>query len=365
MSRMDDPANTIVITALSALTPVGDTAERSSAAIAAGMKHIEEHAYHECELQDPEWDEPLPLYVSAVPVLDIFLDGADRLLELAKPALAEVMDKANFKRGDLEQCGLMLALPQADTVISALNLPTQFVPALHTHTGLSTFKLWKTSQAGHTGVFTLLQSAMQKLQAGDLACCIVGGVESYLLKERLTLLDAAWRIRTARNIDGFIPGEAAAMFMIETAEHAKARGAPIIAVIKTIGEGTEREPFHSKRHSTGEGLTQAIEQVMHDTATFPGFATVYGSLNAESYYTFEWGLILARLHAAFAHTAPLSHPAECIGDIGAATGALLLACAVNDFKYSKEPNALSLLWTSGDSDHRMALTLQSAKEHNT
>lgn len=355
---MSEQLPTIVITALGAITPVGANAEQSCAAIAAGMNRINEHAYYQCAPEDPEWDEPLPLFVSDVPVLDPFLDGPERLIELALPAISEVMGAAKLKRKDLENCGLMISLPQSDKAIDAMNLSTQFVPEICKRTGLSTFKLWKTTQSGHTGVFNLLTSAIQKLQNGDIEYCVVGGVESYLLEERLDVLDAEWRIRSDRTVDGFIPGEAAVMLLLETAEHAQSRGMPILAELIAIGEGTEPEAIESKKNSTGEGLTLALETVMQSTNSAAGYPSVYCSLNGESHYAFDWGVVLARLHETLEKTQNLVHPADCVGDIGAATGALLLACAIADFKKSKEIGIPSLLWTAADNGHRMALTLQ-------
>lgn len=352
---MSEP-NDIVITALGALTPVGANAEQSCAAIEAGINRIGEHAYYECTPDDPEWDEPLPLYVSDVPVIDPFTDGVERLLQLALPALTELMGGAKLRRSDLENCGLMLALPQADKAITALNLTADFVPELCKRTGLTTLKLWKTSQIGTTGVFTLLQSASQKLQAGDIEYCIVGGVDSWLLEERLDEYDAAWRLRSERNVDGFIPGEAAVMLMLETAHHARARGAPVLARIGGSGEGMEPETIQSQKHSTGDGLTQAIESALQTSAANQGFDSVYCSLNGESYYAFEWGVIMARLHATLEHMKNLVHPADCVGDVGAATGALLLACAASAYK-NKTTTTPSLLWTASDAGHRMALNL--------
>jgi 3-oxoacyl-[acyl-carrier-protein] synthase-1 len=349
-------SNDIVITALSALTPVGANAEQSCAAIAAGINRIGEHAYYECTPDDPEWDEPLPLYVSDVPVIDPFQDGTERLLELALPALTELMGGAGLRRSDLENCGLMLALPPIDKATRAMNLASVMVPELCKRTGLTTLKLWKTSQTGNTGVFKLLQSASQKLQDGDVEYCIVGGVDSYLLEERLEFYDAAWRLRSGRNVDGFIPGEAAAMLMLETAQHAKSRGAPILARIGSTGEGMESQAIHDDKHSTGVGLTQAIESVIQTGECAQGLDTVYCSLNGESYFAFEWGVVLTRLGETLAQMKNLVHPADCVGDVGAATGALLLACAASDIMNNTESSP-SLLWCSSDSGQRIALSL--------
>ena len=353
---MTNQVTSIVMTAMGAITPVGSNVEQSCAAIDAGLSRFVEHAYYTCTPEDPEWDDTLPLFASDVPLLDPFTDGPERLLQLALPALTEVMSKSKLKRRDLEQCGLMLALPQADKAISEMNLSVHFIPELCKRTGLTTFKLWKANQSGHTGVFTLMQSAIQKLQAGDLSYCIVGGVESYLLEQRLDVLDAAWRIRSERTVDGFIPGESAVMLMLETAEHAKARGATILARLGAMSDALEPENMYSQNNSTGEALTQAIATVMQANGAAL-CETVYCSLNGESYYAFDWGVALARLNEKLASMKKLVHPADCIGDVGAATGGLLLACAATALKKVAEPNASSLLWTASDNGHRMALAL--------
>lgn len=86
--------------------------------------------------------------------------------------------------------------------------------------------------------------------------------------------------------------------------------------------------------------------------------TVYASLNGESYYAFEWGIVLTRLHETLQTMKTLIHPADCVGDVGAATGALLLTCAASTLQQQSASVPQSLLWTASDTDHRMALTLQ-------
>lgn len=359
---MSSHNTTIVITAIGAVTPVGSNAEQTCAAIQAGMSRFTEHAYFRCTPEDPEWDEDLPLFASDVPLIDPFVDGPERLLQLALPALTELMGKTKLKRVDLEQSGLMLALPQADKAINPMNLATDFIPELCKRTGLTTFKLWKSTQAGHTGVFSLLKSAIQKLQANDVDYCILGGVESYLLENRLDILDTEWRIRSERTVDGFIPGEAAVMLMLETAEHARERGMPILAHLDGLGEGIETETILSDKHSTGAGLTQAIESAFELSSASQDTSSVYCSLNGESYYAFDWGVALGRLQDSLKSMKKLIHPADCIGDTGAATGALLLACAASDLNSDNAVGTSSLLWTASDNGHRMALTLNKVLE---
>lgn len=336
--------------------PVGPNAEQSVAAIKAGISRISEHAYYTCTPDDPEWDEELPLFVSDVPIIDPFLDGEERLIQLALPALTELMEKASFKREYLADTGFMLSLPQADEAINNSGISEKVLPELFKRSGLSTFKLWKQSQQGQTGAFSLLRSAADKLINQDIKYCVVGGVDSYLLESRLDHLDQSWRIRTDRNVDGFIPGEGAVMLLLETEQSAKQRNMPILARLGNIGEGVEPESIDSKKNSTGKGLTDAVMSAVGTNGSQP-YHDVYCSLNGESYYAFEWGLTMTRLSNIFSNMKNLYHPAEYCGDTGAVTGALLIMNAIHNLNSDENTIPQSLLWTSSDNGNRMALTL--------
>jgi hypothetical protein len=69
--------------------------------------------------------------------------------------------------------------------------------------------------------------------------------------------------------------------------------------------------------------------------------------------------MMSRLESVFAQAGELCHPADCCGDVGSASGGLLMACAINDFL--KQPNKTqhALLWTSTDNGKRMALHMES------
>lgn len=357
---MMNKSSNIVITSIGAITPVGSTVEQSCAAIRAGISRITEHAYFECTPHDPEWDEELPLFSSSVPSIDPFIDGFDRLIELALPALSETVENAKLKRSDLQQAGLFVSLPQSDAATHNIGLATNFVPEICKRTGLAGFKTTQMNQTGRTGIFEHIADAIDLLESGEINFCVVGGVDSYLFEQRLDLFDSEWRIRSDRNVDGFIPGEAAVMLILETNEHAKARGITPISKVNAIASGEEPETITSQKASTGSGLTEAITGVLQQTNNESGYKTVYCSLNGESYYAFEWGIQLSRLNKAFENMSNLVHPAENCGDIGAATGGLLIACAAKAFQHGYNEGDQSLLWTSADSGQRMALSLQQA-----
>ena len=63
--------------------------------------------------------------------------------------------------------------------------------------------------------------------------------------------------------DGFVPAEGAAMFVMESLEHAKARGAEIIAEV--TGWGVSSDAFHLVQpHDEGKGAALAIKLALED-----------------------------------------------------------------------------------------------------
>lgn len=347
----------IVITSLGALTPVGETVDETLVAIKAGIIGVSEHAYYGCTPIDPEWDEELTLYASTVPIIDPFMDGLERIIELTIPALTEVLEKADLSRKELTETGLFIALPAEDTATFNLKLYTHYLQLLCSRMGLSGLKLAKINKSGKCGFFEHIVDATGFLKSGDLTYAIVGGVDSYLLEDRMSLMDKAWRLKSERNVDGFIPGEAASMAMLELSGHARGRDMTPIAKITGIALGNESETIKSGKNSTGIGLASAIRKAV-DYPSVTEFDTVYCGLNGESYFAFEWGLQLVRLGTLFKNLKHLIHPIENCGEMGAATGGVLLACASKAFAQNKPANDKpALLWLSGDNEVRTALTL--------
>lgn len=353
MSRQQ---NTIVVTGTAMISPVGLDAKQTCASIRAGIARFVEHPYYECGGLDPEWDEEEPLIASLVPSIDPFLDGPERLFSLIIPPLTRIVSDARLKRGDVRKGGLLLSLPQPDSVIKGWALDKKFIPQLYRRTRLDPFKICKTSQSGHTGMFCLVMEAMALLAAGEVEFCIVAGVDSYLLEERLEFLDRSWRIKSGRNLDGYIPGEAASMIFLERADKAKARNLPAQSTISFCGTGNEPRPIASDRNSSGVGLSEAIEKAA-DPGEQPGIRWVICDLNGESYRSFEWGLVQTRMNKIFSGPQTVIHPADCTGDVGAATGGVLISYAVHTFKRGSPPSDKALLWTASDDGSRAALCI--------
>ncbi|MCC6557369.1 MAG: hypothetical protein IT372_30835 [Polyangiaceae bacterium] len=344
----------LAVTASSAITAVGDGAAQTCASIRAGIARLREHAYYLSTPHDPEWEEGDPLVVAAVGAVDPLRDGPGRLIALLTLALSDLFRTAGMKRRDLAACALLVALPAADDGVASWGLGDAFVEAACRDLGL-TFAAVRSSRAGHAGVFDLAREAGALIASGAARTAIVAGVDSYLSEDRMTHLDGAYRLKSARNVDGFCPGEAAAALLVEDARAARARGAAVEVVITAIGTGTEPETVRSDRQSTGAGLTAALRGALREGRA-P--AWVLCDMNGESYRAFEWGIALARLGEQLGTIRKVVYPTMSLGDVGAATGAVLVAAAAAGFRRGYAPAREALLWTSSDGPLRAAVRVE-------
>jgi 3-oxoacyl-[acyl-carrier-protein] synthase-1 len=332
-----------------------------------------EHPFHVCLTADPENPVGEPLIASLLSELDPELLGRERLLALAVPACKAILAKSGIKRTDLAKGGLLLSLPEAGPG-SAANEATVLIADLCKRLGIASFKVMKACRLGHTGMASSLHEASKLLAAGEIEFCLVAGLESHHDPERLDRLDEKWRIKSERNADGYTPGEAAVALLLETAAKASARKAKPLGILSSFGFGKEAQPFASELLSTGEGLAKALEPALaHPPQAKPvaspapasaAAAVAVGGnprwalcdLNGESYRAAEWGIVLTRLGGKL-DPVVLTHPADCLGDVGAASGGILIAYALHAFHRGYAPAGDALIWNASDDGARSAMVI--------
>lgn len=358
--HMPDNINDYVISATSSVTAVGGNALQTCAAARANIIGVSEHPVYRCKPLHPDEEKPLPLYCCRVPFINETQEGPERLLQLAVPALREAVANAKLTADVLAFGKLFVALPEPDNTMATWGLEQGFCPSLCQRVGIYPIQS-RVKFGGHTSVFELLADAFKALEQDDCEFCIVGGVDSFLFKHRLTELDKNWFLRSKKNIDGFIPGEAASFIVIEKSHTAEGRGAHALARIDGLGVSNEPNTATSGRKSSGVGLTNAIHQASANRGH--PFKTVYSDLNGESYRAFEWGLAQVRAMDYLNPAFKLLHPAESYGDVGTATGALLLTLATHDLQpkehYPYTPKSVMLFSASHHGGTRVAASLSS------
>jgi 3-oxoacyl-[acyl-carrier-protein] synthase-1 len=350
----------LALTAMGAISAVGANAPQTCTSIRAGLAGFSEHPFFESLSHDPEWEPGEPLIAAPVPSLDPALGPLARLAELAIPTLIELGRQARLKRADLSASALLVSLPELDSVVQGWGLRDVFLGRLGSVTGFTAVRATKSNHSGHTGMFELINEAQQLLSSGECRHCFLLGVDSYLTPDRMALWDREWRLRSARHADGFLPGEAGSALLLERPDTARGRGAQALALIADLGIADEPIPLRSDKSSTGAGLCQALDAVI---PTGGSANWVCCDLNGESYRAFEWGLARVRLHASLEAMRVLEHPAECVGDIGAATGGILISHVAYALGRPNPPAQEAVLWSSADSGKRAALRVTAASAY--
>jgi 3-oxoacyl-[acyl-carrier-protein] synthase-1 len=153
--------------------------------------------------------------------------------------------------------------------------------------------------------------------------------------------------------DGFIPGEGAAFLMLSTPAHCQREGWTPHAIIQGVGLGLEEGHLYSDKPYLGDGLAGAFASLFESTKTDP-VRTVFAGFNGENIWAKEWGVGAIRNRSRFAEAFQMVHPAESMGDAGAALPAVMLGCAALGLQ-SGQVAGPALVFASSDHEPRGAV----------
>src|SRR3984957_15084934 len=182
--------------------------------------------------------------------------------------------------------------------------------------------------------------ATQILRRGDADVMIGGGTHSMIHPfgvtgfNRLTALSTENEnpARASRPFDarrgGFVLGEGAGVVILETYEHAKNRGATMLAEI--VGYGSTADAFRiTDQHPEGEGAIAAMREALADaglSAKDIQYVNAHGTGTRENDGN-ETGAIKA-VFGDIAKACPVSSIKSMMGHLIAAAGAVELICCV-------------------------------------
>jgi 3-oxoacyl-[acyl-carrier-protein] synthase I len=254
--------------------------------------------------------------------------------------------------------GLVLALPESQTAIP-LNAQ-RFLQLLAQQTGNAfNLKQCTAPHVGRAGGLAAIGQAADTIRQGKAQLILAGGVDTYRDLYVLGTLDLEKRIKSAVHLDGFIPGEGAAFVLLASPDYARQAGLTPLASISPVFQSMEQGHLYSPEPYRGDGLAMAVEKLNASGAIGGPIAEVYSSMNGESHWGKEWGVSFIRNRNAFLPDHATHHPADCLGDTGAASGPIMLGLAVHGLQkqYRRGP---CLIYCSSDRGQRAVLSADAA-----
>lgn len=348
------PGREVVIAGVGARTALGLSAPATMAAVRAGIAGFGEHPF----LIDAAGNK---LIVAREPALGIEVKGADRLAALALPAAVEAATILRERKAKLPMLPVVVGLPpprpgrpaDAEKVITE-RLRTDLREVANS-------VVVETITAGHAAGAMALEAGWKKIRQGASDFCLVGAVDSYIETETLAWLEKQDQIHGAGKLNnawGFVPGEAAGWCLLASREAGTKWQMP--ATIRVLAASATRETKLIKTSAvcTGEALTALFRQLASALPVGSRFEQVLCDMNGEAYRADEYGFATMRTGASFVDPTGFLAPADCWGDVGAASGPLFAVMAETSARKGYARGSLTLLWTGAESGERCGALLQ-------
>ena len=308
------------------VTAVGLDAASSCAAMRCAVDNFKETRFID---KGGEW-----LLGATVP-LDHAWQGRQKLIKMASRAIGEALQQ--HPAIDTRTIPLLLGVAEADRPGRLGGLDTSLIRDLENELGLRFNPSSTVIARGRVSAGVALLNARKLLQA-EHAHVLIAGVDSFLSGPTLNAYEQRQRLLTSQNSNGFIPGEAAAATLL---------GRPIASeepqlVCVGLGFGVEKATIESEDIPLrADGLTQAVRAALQEAGCgLEAMDYRLTDISGEQYYFKEASLALSRnlrVRKEFFH---LWHPADCIGECGAAIGSAMLAVALAASRkgYGEGPN---------------------------
>lgn len=337
------------IVAVGARTPVGLTAESTAAAVRARISRITEHPI----LVDVRGE---PVRMAQDGLLDPGLFGLPRIVALARSALDEVLGKLGSRAQGL-RIALLLGLPElrpgwsereVAAVQQELTLPLGLIGGKpHVIPG------------GHAAALEALRRGTELIGEGRADLCLVGGVESYLEPDTLLWLDTNRQLLRSGMRSAFHPGEGAGFLALAGERVRRQLGLKSLGIPLATQVSRESKLIKTDEQNTGEGLTRALQAALTELSRRgERVDDVYCDLNGERYRTEEWGFALLRTQQAFRDASAARTAVSEWGDMGAASGALLMILALRAWARGYAQGPTALVWASSEGGLRGAVVLR-------
>ncbi len=337
--------NDLHIISIGAATALGSYAAATLAAVQARIANLADHPY----LIDLQGE---PYILASAPYIDPDYQGVKRYNALLDYALSDCCAE---KEGMPTSMPCVLCLPSERPTFRFDQVREVAQQLVNQCPGLML-----TSQdlcyQGHAAAYQALEQVQKHLLHTPHEFCLLAGVDSYIDSTTLNYLEMSSQVHNATNAYGFVPGEAAACVLLCTQNTVDKYQLTSLGTLLAFSHAFE-PLHHTQGVCTGQGLTQAIQTTLRHCPPEQKIQHVICDLNGEPHRSDEYGFTLTRLGRYFENPDNFTAPADCWGDVGAATGVLNMVLATASPVQTK-PEALTLLWSSSMQALRGALLLR-------
>lgn len=338
----------IVVVSVGARTPLGFSAAASAAAVRAGISGIQNHPY-----MIDRFGEPMK--VTRDVGIDAALNGPDRAAAIATaPALEALTPLRSIGHSVPVAMIVSTGEPRpGQNDDFAAGMYAQLRARLSRDVALAG---GGSNAGGHAGGILAIHHAYRMLKDDRAKFCLAGGVDTHLEPETLEWLDQHEQLHSDENTYGFCPGEGAGFCLMTKLQTAREFGIkPLLEVVCTA-VASEENRIKTQTVCLGDGLTTAFRLLFDDAPSDP-VDRIICDMNGERYRANEYGFAVLRNPGRFKDAADFETPADCWGDVGAASGPLFVSLVTEAEArgYSKGP--LSLIWASSENGTRAAALL--------
>jgi 3-oxoacyl-[acyl-carrier-protein] synthase I len=335
----------IVLLASGMVTSVGFNAPSTCAAIRCAINNFTETRFMD---NGGEW-----IIGSQVPLEEPWR-GLEKLVRMIAPAIRECLARAENMAA--ESIPLLLCVAEEERPGRLQGLDEQLFHDVQSELGLRFHPSSRVVARGRVAGALALAEARRLIYEERMRFCIIGGVDTFLVASTLAAFEAKNRLLTSENPNGFIPGEAGAALLVgRPSQNAKEE-----VVCLGIGAGQEDATVDSEEPLRADGLVQAFKAAFAEAGcTIDDLDFRLTDSNGEQYGFKEAALAMTRTLRARKDRFEIWHPADCIGETGAAIGPCVLGVALAAARKRYSPGPSALCHFSGDNGERLALVLAS------
>jgi 3-oxoacyl-[acyl-carrier-protein] synthase II len=371
----------VVVTGLGAITPLGGDAASTWAALLAGESGIRDEANG--LLAGVE----LPATIAAAMAVDpasrmkpVQARRLDRSQQAALIAAAEAWADAGSPTTDPDRLaaaigtgigGLSTLLHQDDLLESGgpRKVSPRTVPMLMPNGSAALVSIEYGARAGTYSPVSACSSGAEAIalgarliRSGEADVVIAGGTEAAIAP--ITIASFAQASALSHHVgdpasasrpfaadrDGFVLGEGAAVVVLESAEHAAARGAHVHAVL--AGAGIASDAFHITAPAPdGSGQIAAIRKALAEAGIDPGDIS---HVNAHATGTTVGDAAEAgAISEVFGNDIPVTAPKSALGHLVGAAGAVEALIAILSVEHDVIPPTRNLTDTPIDPDIKL------------